>query len=170
MANGDYPKGLVPFGEVLRVTKYEKDASAGAIGIGTLVKMEADGCIAPAGTTDSKILGVSAKYSAASTADTECPVYDHPDQRFVIQDDASATLAQTAVGANADSTTETVNTTTGLSIVELDASGVTASAAQLRIVEVAPTIYPDGTVNAVGDNCDWIVTINEHAYGQTAGI
>lgn len=170
MANTDSPRGLRPFGEIKRIGVYKKDASAGAIGIGTPVKLEADGYIAPADAGDTQILGAAAVYSAASTADTDVEVYDHPDQKFVIQDDASATLTQAAVGANADFTTESVNTTTEFSSCELAADGVTSSTANLRILDIAPTIYPGGTVNAAGDNCDWIVMINEHALTQTSGV
>lgn len=170
MANSDTPQGLKPFGEIKRIGYYKKDASAAAIFDGTPVMMETDGYIIPATAAGANILGVSAKYSAASTADSEMPVYDHPDQRFVVQDDAAATLTQAAVGANADITAESGNTTTGKSTVELSAATLASTAASLRIIEVAPTIYPDGTVNALGNWCDWIVEINEHALRTTSGI
>lgn len=171
MANTDAPRGLRPFGEVRRVTYYKKAASYGsALFDGTPVILTTDGYINQAGAGSQKILGVCAKYSAASTAD-EVPVYDHPDQLFVVQDDASATLTQAAVGASADLTAESGSTTKGTSTVELNASAVSAdeTSASVRIVKEAPTIYPDGTVNSIGAWCDWIVRINEHAYAQTAG-
>lgn len=170
MANTDTPCGLRPYGEVLRIRYYRKDASAAAIGRGSVVKLEADGSIALAAPTDTGLLGVSQKYSANATADASIPVMDHPMQQYVIQDDNSATSSQAIVGANADFTTDTVNTTTGLSIMELAVDGVSNSDGELRVLGLADTIYPDGAINAWGANADIIVMINEHTFKATAGI
>jgi hypothetical protein len=167
----DCPRGLRPYGEVKRITYYKKAVGyASALFDGTPVILTTAGYLNQAGAGSEKIIGVCAKYSAASTAD-EVPVYDHPDQLFTVQDDASATLTQAAVGASADLLAESGNTTTGLSTVEINASAVSAdhTSATVRIIEVANRIYPDGVVNAVGAWCEWLVRINEHAYAQVAG-
>lgn len=172
MANTDAPRGLRPYGEVLRTQYYKKASTyASALFDGTPVVLTTAGYLEQAAAGATKILGVCRKYSAASTEDLTVPVCDHPDQLFVVQDDASATLTQAAVGASADLTGETGSTTKGTSTVELNASAVQTdeTSASVRIVEVAPTMYPDGVVNAVGNYCDWIVRINEHAYNQTTG-
>lgn len=170
-ANDDTPCGLRIHGPCLRVREYKKDASATAIGFGDLVAREADGCIVKKTAADGKkSVGVSLKYSATTTLDASIPVADHPDQEFVIQGDASATLTEAALGANADVTTATVNTTTGLSAQELSSTGVTANAADLRIIALAKNYYPSGVQNAWGAWQDLIVKIAEHAYANEAGI
>lgn len=167
-ANGDTPLGLRPHGKILRMRPYQVLSTyATAIKAGSPVEAVAAGYVELAAATNTDNLGVAANAIAASTGGTLW-VYDDPEQEFVIQDDASATLDQAAVGANADFSTE--SSTTDESNVELVASGVTSSTASLRIVGVAKTRYPDGTENAVGAWCDWIVKINEHTYKSTTGI
>lgn len=170
--NTDTPQGAKPFGKVLRTGYYKKDSSAAAIGQGSPVKQDSDGCVV-LGTAGATLLGFAAKYSAASTEDTAFPVYDHPDQEFVIQEDSDGTtLAETNQFNNFDLTTDTVSTTTGMSSCEIDSSSNSVdptATAQVRLLRAAPTIYPDGVENAIGANCDWIIQINEHALKTTTG-
>jgi len=173
MANTDNPRGFRVWGETRHIGHYKKDASAGAIFKGTVVMMEDDGYIAPyTPGSGYKVLGVSADYSAASTADTDVAVYDDPHQYFIFQEDSDgAAMAQTNVGNNVDTTSESGSTTTELSTMELDSSGAATTATlPFRIEQIANTYYSDGTANAAGNYCEWIVTPNLHYHNNTTGI
>jgi hypothetical protein len=194
MANVDAPRGLVPV--KMLGNKYEtagfstyKVASGYASNIfnGTAVQLKADGTIEIAVDTkasSAKIVGVAAgvnytdstgkpvwkNYWPASTAtqgavDAEIKVYDDPDQLFIVQADGASD--QTAVGANAPMVgNANGNTTNGMSTMELDHSGLTASDEQLRVIGIVQD--PDNTAGQT--NVDLIVRINDHAYTNLAGI
>lgn len=102
----------------------------------------------------------STVHGAAST--TRIPlVADDPELLFAIQDDASATLAVTTVGLNADLIfTHAGNTFTGRSGVELDATTpATTSTFQLTIISLL-----DVPNNEMGAQARWLVRINQHTY------
>lgn len=169
----DAPFGAIPYDQVLRIQAYRKDASASAIYPGDLVILESDGNVAPGTATSTNIVGVAAEYSAASTADTEVMVYDHPDQLFVMQDDGDTTaLTETGIGLNCDSITTTGNTTTLRSNHEIDADSATTVTAQLRIVGLHPIEFLGGGTfaTAAGSPRRWIVRINEHVYSTPTGL
>lgn len=152
--------------------------------IGDPLVMVSDGTVARAAAGDTDIVGVfmgcaytssndggvnslDRKYWPASTvaSDAVAFVCDAPDVIFHVQaDDDSAAIAATDVGANADILVTAGSTTTYTSGVELDASSITASTAQLRILRLAK--LPN---NEWGDFAVVEVLINEHAYKQTAG-
>lgn len=166
-ANGDTPLGFRPTGRDYGCNPYTVLSTyATAIKEGSPIKPVAGGYVELAASTNTGLLGVAANAIAASTGGTLW-VYDHPLQHFIIQDDASATLDISVQNANMDFSTE--SSTTDQSNVELIATAITADG-QCRVLYPAKTRYPDGTENAVGDNCDWIVMINEHARKATAGI
>ena len=71
----------------------------------------------------------------------------------------------TAVGNNADVVVGSGSTTTGSSGMELDSSDVKTATAQLRILQLVQR-----EDNAVGDNANWEVMINEHRLTTTTGI
>jgi len=90
--------------------------------------------------------------------------YFYSDPNIVYEIQTDATVAQTAIGDEADlSNTTAGSTTTGLSQATLSASLVGANGqAQMRIIDIAP--YPD---NAWGDTYVIVrATIAEHQYGQ----
>lgn len=156
----DAPFGAMPYDRTLRISRYNKDNAAARIFIGDFVILEADGSVAVAAAGDA-LLGVAAMGSAASTAEANFLVYDHPDQLFVVQEDSdSAFMAQTNVGNNADILATTGDTTTGRSAHELDMSNAAAATAQLRIVELHPVETSFAT--AAGNQRKVIVRINEH--------
>lgn len=164
----DAPFGAMPTGVTYPPRAYRKDASASRIFPGDFVKMSNDGNIDVASAGD-RLLGVAADPSAASTADTEVLVYDHPDQEFVIQDDSAGThIAETNIGNNADIVATTGDTTTGRSLHELDSSDAQTTTAQLRIMGLHPIETSFAT--ATGSPRRWIVKINEHEYAQTSGV
>lgn len=169
----DTPFGAMPYDQVLGMHPYGKDASAAAIYPGDFVTLETDGSIEVATTSQALILGVAAEYSAASTAKLDFLVYDHPDQKFTIQDDSAGTgMTAASIGANADITVTTGNTTTLRSAHEIDSSTVATTATlALKILGMHP--IEGGTfATTTGEWRKWIVKINSHQLGgyETVGI
>lgn len=166
----DNPFGFQPHDKVLRITAYHKDASAGAIYPGDAVKLADDGCVEVAAATDVNILGVAAMYSAASTEVLEFLVYDHPQQLFVVQDDATGDhLAETHIGNNCDIVATSGDTTLLQSRMEIDSSGDGTSTAQFRIVAMHP-VEERSFATTTGQHRKWIGYFNEHIYASTTGI
>lgn len=181
MANADTPKGFQPTGIMYGLGRYEIDAGTStAVFRNDLIEADDDdssgddgyAVLAAAGGT--MILGsvqgtTSATTAqkalvAASTAATLL-VTDHPDQKYIAQDDGdSTTSAQTNVFNNADVVVGAGSTTTGLSGHEIDISDVKTATAQIRLIDIQRR--PD---NAFGANADWLCRINEHFYGSTTG-
>jgi hypothetical protein len=93
-------------------------------------------------------------------------VCDDPDTIFEIQEVSGGTpLAATEVGLNVNVVVGSGSTTTGLSASELNNSGeATTADLDLKILGLAPR--PD---NAIGEHAKWLVQINTHSYGNSAG-
>lgn len=92
-------------------------------------------------------------------------VADDPDLSFEVQDDGSASLDATAIGANANLVDGTGSTVTGLSGVELDATTPAADATfQLKIERLIPR-----EDNELGTNSKLEVTINLHTKSTGVG-
>lgn len=159
MANVDRPKGLRPYGDVLRETPYIAGAT---IYPGDAVHMEDDGKVDPA-TASESIIGVAATYASADLS--EVIVWDDPDQKFIVQADTGTTLAQTAVGLNYDIVATAGNSTYRVSRMELDSdSGATSSVLPLRLLA-----FDKAVGNAAGEHADCVVMINNHQASQGAG-
>jgi len=93
--------------------------------------------------------------------------YFYADQNIVYEIQTDATVAQTAIGDEADlSNTTAGSTTTGLSAATLSATLVGAgNSAQMRIIDIAP--YPD---NAWGDTYVIVrAVIAEYQFAGAAG-
>lgn len=168
MANPDIPAGLRPYGKDLRCTKY---VSGGTTDIfkGDLVRMDSDGKVSSATTTTGgdTTIGVAANYKDASASQTEVWVYDHPDQRFVIQDDgAAATPAQTNLGNTAPLVLGAGNTTTGLSQFELDISAAATGTADPLKIEG----FQAGPGLSIGKNAKIIVKLQKHLYNERKAV
>jgi len=148
----------------LRCTPYKTGSAGAAIYINDLMKEDTNGVVLPAAVANN-IWGSSADYNAASTTLASLGVFDDPQQEFIAQDDASATLGQVGLGTNYDITVTTGNTTTLISTQEIAASIPSADSGNVRLIRLLNT-----PGNALGDNADWICMINEHAYKATAGI
>lgn len=111
--------------------------------------------------------GLSNQYNPASTARIVW-VLDDPNAEFEIQDDGTATLAATDVGANFNMVFSTAgSTTTGQSGVQLAAnSTATTSTLQLNLLRLAPI-----SNNSLGVNAVWRVKLNNHTESpNTAGV
>ena len=192
MANADTPFGLKPIqlgSGQYRIRPYYVPATyATALFIGdpvivtgTANTSEVDEFIAgslpevnkaTAGTTN-KIAGVIVAVGADpdnrdkiySPASTEAVVWvcDDPDALFEIQADNQADIAATDIGSNANVIyTDSGDTTTGLSGVELDTSSMTTTVGyQLKIQRLVNR--PD---NELGTNAKLVVSINNHFYAN----
>ena len=187
MANKDFAFGLKPvrtLGGTSNFTANEYTIPSGAsnaIYQGSLVIMTAAGDIDIAASSSADVVGVfngcfytdpttgkptHSNYYPGSIAasDIVAQVYDEP--RIVFEVQCDGTLADTAVGANADTTSTTSgSTTTGISSTEISAT-VGAATAQLRIIGISKD--PDNSDTSAA-NTNAYVLINEHAYTQTAG-
>lgn len=169
----DKPFGFRPYDKELRLGYYYKDAAAVAIYPGDVVIFETDGGLGVAATGSTNIIGVSAGYSAASTEVAEFPVWDHPDQLFVVQDDSAGTaMTRAEEGLNVNIVTTTGDTTTFQSLQEIDSSTAATTAALAIKVHRLHPVEARSYASAVGTMRKWIVSINNHflsAY-QQAGI
>lgn len=150
MANADRPQGFKPYEEALRESVYEAD---GTIYPGDAVKLETDGKVVAAAAGD-RLLGVAANYAVAGN---KVLVWDHPAQKFVAQCDDGTNVAQSDIGMNADILATAGNSTYKQSRMEIDISTKAATAAQMRLLGIAPQ---EG--NAAGEFCKVVCMINEH--------
>ena len=176
MANVDRPMGFHPVEPVLRITKYRIEAEyATALYIGDPAAL-VSGYInkATAGSGNS-VLGFivgfecdqgikeGGYYPASSTDAWWALVADHPDQRFIGQDDGDGTAMSLAHVGNWGSLifTHSGSTDTNLSGAELDGSDFSGGAEtrvdQMQLIGLAET--PD---NEAGANANWIVQIQRH--------
>jgi len=199
MANLDAPNGFKPIGTMsgspynANIQNMECDASAGAIFIGDLVALEADGKVIPmtatgipygvcVGVDESMPIGVNGVrdnamstgalnfqgHSSASTANV-IQVLVGPDVLYEVQEDAGGgALAITDIGINAAVLATAGSTTTGRSAMELDSStAATTATLPLKIVDFVQR--PDNEIGSVGAR--WIVRLNDtHFTAAVAGI
>lgn len=193
MANKDAPMGLRPVGHINgnpwngKYRMYYKAADlAEAIYVGSPVKSagSADATgkfpsiqLAGAGVPRGVVIGFSntpylsmdvtntaLKYSPTST-EHYVAVVDDPGVIFEVQEDSSTALTADEVGCNADLTTESGNTTTGLSTVEINcATETTTSTLEVKILRLV-----DREDNELGDHAKWLVMFNSHELGQGLG-
>lgn len=174
MANSNRPDGLTPWGPILRITRYFKDATSAALGVGDPVIRGTDSSdpngypevvrhVADAAVTG-VVIGVepirsnlNQRYLAAADIGYVL-VADHPLQKFVVQDNGGATgIVVTNIGQHVDTITAVdCNTITGRSKITLDTEAI-ATGNTWRIEGQA-----DMTGNDVGQYCRWIVCPNLH--------
>src|SRR3990167_2975264 len=100
-------------------------------------------------------------------------VADDPNQEFVIQEDTGGTALTTVaggLGAWVTYRSSSGNTTTGYSTLEVDRS-VTTTGTDGLVQLLRPLEGPinsDGTLNAPGNYCKWVVKIMNHRLGGGA--
>lgn len=93
-------------------------------------------------------------------------VVDDPNVIFEIQEDGvGGTIAAASVGLSTDLVVGAGNDVNGKSGMELDSSGVTASAATCKILRVV-----NREDNALGANCKWEVLVVEHEMNLATGV
>jgi len=192
MANADAPRGFAPRSSnglpwCGQVNEYFIDGGSDATAtfIGDLVKLsgsaETDGTphVEQAAATNA-VVGVvvgfrpdpdnqTRNWRVAST-DRYVLVADDPNQVFEAQEDSDgAALAVTDTSNNINVIVGSGSTTTGLSGMELDSSSVNTTAT-LPIKLLRMINRED---NAIGNQAQWLVKINNHQYGShtgTAGV
>jgi hypothetical protein len=193
MANKDRPAGLKPVKHLNgspwngKTTMYYKAAGLNeAIFIGSPVKSagsaDATGkypTVQLAGQDAARgvVVGIgNTPYLAADLTDldlTNSPVStahylmvaDDPDLIFECQEDSSTAFTADSIGCNADLTTESGNTSTGHSTVEIDcATETTTSTLQVKILRLVDR--PD---NELGNYAKFEIMFNQHELGQGLG-
>lgn len=159
MANADRPRGLVPFGEVIRSRPY---TAGSACYKGDPVKGAADGSVDPSVTPP--LLGVALSYAASGD---KVMVADHPEQLFVCQvDDATIDAADHRFQV-ANLVLGTPDTTYNISRAEVDGdtADTTAATAAVKILDLAPD-----SANAYGANADVVVRIQNHQLSGAGAV
>lgn len=168
------PFGLMPYDQVLRIGTYGKASGTAAIFRGDIVQVNSSGQVAVITVPQAlNVLGVAAAFFASGSAQTAVPVYDHPDQQYVCNDDSVGTqLAETNIGNTCDVTGLSSTSLLSQSVMQLDSStaGVD-SAPMLKIIGMHPVeagVFPTAT----GQSRKWIVMINSnhHAYATASGV
>lgn len=200
MASKDRRMGFQPYGELLRQTLYavqtaptinvyhgdivRHGGTALATSFGTLPIIE-DGSVPDGAGNGPYLLGsvtaifdenmdpvqyIAAAEAGDSTVAGYVMVADHPDQRFLAQEDGEGNAIDlNEVGLNADIISVALcagDSNTGISRQEIDSSSAATTAAlDLRLHYP----HPDDTVADDTDHyARWIVSINAHYYGRNA--
>lgn len=173
-------KGLEVYSGPLEIIECAIPASDGtAVAKGDAVKLagssDADGrpTVAQAAAGEDifgVVMGVqpdteaSLKYRAASTA-RKVTVNVCKDTVYKIEEDAdSDTVALTDVGDFGDLVVAAVDTTLGISQMQLDSSSVSATVAGLRVLGPVPDT---DNLDAIGTQAEWLVKIREHELTTT---
>jgi hypothetical protein len=162
MANADKPLGFTPvahrWGAQIRANKYIATTST-TIFIGDPVIAVAAGTVTVAAANwDAIGVGISSDYIATATAGDTIQIYDDPGLVFMVQCTTGQTPAAADIFATANMITYAAgSTTTGLSIMELDALG--QSTGDLMLMGLLES--PD---NAWGEHAKVLVIYNQHLY------
>lgn len=161
MANKDQSMGFRPHGKLKQANPYQ---AGGTIYPGDIVKLDANGQCVQAAAGTAKACGVALNYAVSGGT---VMVADSPDQLFVGQADDATIDAQTDINLNYNITVGTASTLYKRSAMEVDAStGATDSNLPVRVLRLAPAVD-----NALGDQADVVVKINNHQLGDaTEGI
>lgn len=177
MANIDAQLGMrplrSPYGTAPRITEYTR-STTGVIYENEVVYLAATGPDSYNGTTAAQsynILGVAAAYCKSS--DTIIPVYDDPQQEFLIQADANDISTTTAVIEAQAKYCNLVslasgNSTTLQAKAELDTSEVTGVEAAHDIVQIV-RLHDDPNNDYSAANEDWVVKFNQNVHVWTNG-
>jgi len=181
MANVNFPRGLEPYGNLLRVTEYTlSSAYAQDLFIGDPVELSATGrdvVVATAGTGNpltGSITGIYdlnkvplAYWDSGHTGIGYVTVADDPKQIYVAQGDGLVSIL-TTIDANGNvnligGAGSTVNYRSGWQIDDSDTGGGTAGD-QIRLIR---QVERDDNEKDVA-YCDWLFQINNHT--QSVGI
>src|SRR3990167_3251034 len=96
-------------------------------------------------------------------------IYD-PLQLYIMEEDTAGTainISSLGLGVSFTYTATTGNTNTGFanSVISTSAAGVTTQNL-LQLMNVYNITNQDGTTNAPGDSCKWVVRIMRHQFGN----
>ena len=162
--------GFVPNeGSAHKVSRYRVSATVAAIYPGDVVELQADGTIRVILVTNpTAIVGVAAAFNALNTANTNFPVYDHPNTKFHVADDETGNnqlLAATSLGANLQIKVTTGDTTLNRSKqVILATSAATTAANPIKLCALHE-VEADTFSAASGGTANtrtWVVLFNNH--------
>ena len=141
-------------------------ASSGSVCIGPVVGFLDTSYAALPNAMESLTVGA---YLPSNT-DAYVAICDDPNQDFVVQEDTGGSaLTESNIFNNAAMIyrTSSGDTTTGYSTAELDRSSAgTGTGGFLQLKAVLPQMNSDGTQNAVGNYCKWVVRITAHQFGS----
>ena len=155
MANKDAPTGFTPIDGSAPCHEYTVTASQTIFKGDPVIITNAGTVSIGAASATTTHLGISAEYIASATAGDKILVYDGVETEFVVQSTTGQTPAQTNVFNTADIVTYAAgNTSTGLSIMELDTMGT--SSKPWLVLRLHPT--PD---NAWGEHAKVVVKYNQ---------
>ncbi len=186
MANDDFARGLIPLntqGHGTVIGHSYLATTATDIAVGMPVRL-VDGRVQRAAVTGmAGVLGVAGGFTKARSGipnelapwldvsgltsdDWYVFVYDDPSQEFYIQEDTGGTALTGTAGSyfiNGVYQTTSIDTTSGVARLELDASTALANTSGVfQILRLHDNINSDGTINAVGDYAKWVVRIGHH--------
>lgn len=117
----------------------------------------------------SGITGLDKAAYLPAGVDAYVAVTDDPQQLYLVEEDtAGSALTAAKIGQCVGITyqTNSGNATTGYSGMVIDRALVTSGTdGILQLVGVYPKINQDGTANAAGDSCQWVVRIAYHQLG-----
>ena len=194
MANDTRPSGLIPITSpygIVRLTLYRANTALAlyrfqpvVLNNSGQVETVAVGANNPIlgsiiGFTDVNQAGLPSGLTSLSQAaflpastDAFVAVADDPNQQFLIEEDTGGSvLATTNIGNVGDFTyidAGTGNSITGASYAVLDRSTVaTGTGGALQLIGVQNITNQDGTTNAPGNYCQWIVRIANHQLNGT---
>lgn len=106
-----------------------------------------------------------------SNNDAFVAVTDDPQQLYLVQEEtggSALTVADVGAGFLLTYETTTGNTTTGYTTLGLDRSTITTGTDGLvQAIAIQNIINQDGTTNAPGDYCKWVVRIANHQLNGT---
>ena len=169
----DVPFGALPYDQVLGISGYYTDTAVAAIYPGDVVIQETDGGIAVSAASSAVMVGVAAQYQVAATENNNFLVYDHPNQRFTMQDDGDTTgMTRASIGLNADLVVTTGDTTLLRSLHEIDSSSVATTAGlAVKVLRLHP-IENNSYATTTGQQRKWVIILNEHLYSgfEVAGV
>jgi hypothetical protein len=162
MANADRPRGFIPIGRIgggeICATPYVVTTSQ-TIFIGDPVIITSGGTVSvSAANMDAIGLGISADWITSAAAGTIIHVYDDPNLLFMVQTTNSITTDSSSVFNTANMITYAGgDTTTGLSIMELDTPGTSTGDFMILGLYNAPD-------NAWGEFSKVVVRFNQHLF------
>ena len=170
MPNVDQPNGFRPFtknGTAPQMTRYLAGTTT-SIFRGDVVAVAANGRVHRLATTtgSAQVIGVAANFingtsAPGSTTAQNVWVYDDPHQLFIVQDDGdAATPAYSAVGASYALIVTAGTTTSGQSIMEVDASAAGTVSTDAVIVHG----FLEGGAYEIAKNSKMVVSLSRHKY------
>mgnify|MGYP001570735634 CR=1 FL=1 len=191
MANDDFARGFVPLntnGKGTVDSHYYLATTVTDISIGMPLRLLSGRVQRAAVTGMASVIGVALGFSrnkggpnelapwldvsGLTSDDWYVQVADDPTQEFYIQEDTGGTALTATAGyyfINGIYQTTSIDTVTGITRLELDASTALANTSGMcRVLRLHDAVNSDGTQNAVGDYAKWVVVFGFHQKSSVA--